>query len=41
MFNGEELLDFIHKADYVAVNDYEGQLLLERTGLRWKHWRNL
>ncbi len=33
MFNGEELLDFIHKADYVAVNDYEGQLLCERTGL--------
>ncbi|ARO86595.1 carbohydrate kinase family protein [Nitrosospira lacus] len=32
MFNGEELLDFIAKADYVAVNDYEGQLLCERTG---------
>ncbi|SOD40142.1 carbohydrate kinase family protein [Nitrosovibrio sp. Nv4] len=32
MFNGEELLDFIHKADYIAVNDYEGQLLHERTG---------
>jgi adenosine kinase len=32
MFTGEELLDFIHKADYVAVNDYEGQLLHERTG---------
>ncbi len=32
MFNGEELLDFIGKADYVAVNDYEGQLLHERTG---------
>ena len=32
MFTGEELLDFIHKADYVAVNDYEGQLLQERTG---------
>jgi adenosine kinase len=32
MFNGEELLDIIHKADYVAVNDYEGQLLQERTG---------
>ena len=25
MFTGEELLDFVHKADYVAVNDYEGQ----------------
>ena len=33
MFNGEELLDFIQKADYVATNDYEGQLLQERTGL--------
>jgi adenosine kinase len=33
MFNGDELLDFIHKADYVAVNDYEGQLLCDRTGL--------
>ena len=32
MFNGDELLDFVHKADYVAVNDYEGQLLHERTG---------
>jgi adenosine kinase len=32
MFNGEELLDFIHKADYIGVNDYEGQLLQERTG---------
>ena len=32
MFTGEELLDFVHKADYVAVNDYEGQLLYERTG---------
>lgn len=32
MFNGEELMDFIHKADYIAVNDYEGQLLCERTG---------
>lgn len=32
MFNGKELLDFIDKADYVAVNDYEGQLLQERTG---------
>ncbi|HBV20154.1 MAG TPA: carbohydrate kinase family protein [Nitrosomonas sp.] len=33
MYNGEELTDFINKADYVAVNDYEGQLLQERTGL--------
>ncbi len=33
MFNGDELMDFIHKADYVATNDYEAQLLQERTGL--------
>ncbi len=32
MFSGEELLDFIAKATYVAVNDYEGKLLEERTG---------
>lgn len=33
MFGGEELLDFIRLADYVAVNDYEGQVLCARTGL--------
>ena len=33
MFNGEELLHFIEMAAYVAVNDYEAQLLLEKTGL--------
>jgi adenosine kinase len=33
MFNGEELLDFVDKATWVAVNDYEGQMLQERTGL--------
>ena len=32
MFNGEELMGFVAMADYVAVNDYEGQLLQERTG---------
>jgi adenosine kinase len=32
MFNGEELLNFVELADYVAVNDYEGQMLQERTG---------
>ncbi len=32
MFSGVELLDFIGLADYVAVNDYEAQLLQERTG---------
>ena len=33
MFDGPELLEFIGKATWVAVNDYEGQLLSERTGL--------
>jgi adenosine kinase len=32
MFNGEELLNFIRQADYVATNDYEAKLLQERTG---------
>jgi adenosine kinase len=33
MFNGEELLNFIEMADYLAVNDYEAQMLQEKTGL--------
>lgn len=33
MFNGEELLAFVDKATYVTVNDYEAQLLENRTGL--------
>jgi adenosine kinase len=33
MFNGEELMQFIDLAPYVAVNDYEAELLTERTGL--------
>lgn len=33
MFNGEELMHFIELADYVTVNDYEAQLIVERTGL--------
>jgi adenosine kinase len=33
MFNGEELLSFIEQASWVAVNDYEGRMLCERTGL--------
>jgi adenosine kinase len=33
MFSGEELLRFIDQATWVAVNDYEGQLLEQRTGL--------
>jgi adenosine kinase len=32
MFSGEELLAFVSQATYVAVNDYEGKLLEERTG---------
>ena len=32
MFSGEELLTFIDQATYVTVNDYEAQLLQERTG---------
>jgi adenosine kinase len=32
MFGGEELRDFISRASWVAVNDYEGSLLAERTG---------
>jgi adenosine kinase len=33
MFSGEELLWFIQRADYVAVNDYEARMLTEKTGL--------
>ena len=32
MFSGEELMDFVSMADYVAVNDYEARLLQEKTG---------
>ena len=32
MFDGNELKQFIDQATWVAVNDYEGQLLQERTG---------
>jgi adenosine kinase len=32
MFNGEELLEFVRQADYLTVNDYEAQLLQEKTG---------
>ena len=32
MFSGAELVEFIELADYVAVNDYEGKLLEEKTG---------
>jgi adenosine kinase len=33
LFSGDELKSMIDAADYVAVNDYEGRLLCERTGL--------
>jgi adenosine kinase len=33
MFSGDELKQFIEMATYVAVNDYEAELLTERTGL--------
>lgn len=33
MFDGEDLLRFIDQADWVAVNDYESQLVQDRTGL--------
>lgn len=33
MFNGDELKAFIQQSSYVAVNDYEAELLTARTGL--------
>jgi adenosine kinase len=33
MFSGAELIDFINKASYVAANDYEFEMLMDRTGL--------
>jgi adenosine kinase len=33
MFDGKELMEFIELATYVAVNDYEGEMLSQRTGL--------
>jgi adenosine kinase len=33
MFDGDDLTDFIDKASWVSVNDYELQLMQERTGL--------
>lgn len=32
LFDGAELLSFVEMADYVTLNDYEAQLLQERTG---------
>ena len=33
MFNGEELREFVRLATWVTVNDYEGRMLCDRTGL--------
>jgi adenosine kinase len=33
LFSGPELIEMIDAATYLAVNDYEGSLLAERTGL--------
>jgi adenosine kinase len=32
MYNGDELLEFLRLAEYAAFNDYEAQLMQERTG---------
>ena len=32
MFNGQELMHFLDMADYLAVNDYEAQMMQEKTG---------
>ncbi|MEP6941407.1 MAG: carbohydrate kinase family protein [Betaproteobacteria bacterium] len=34
LFSGDELVEMIESARYLAVNDYEGRLLCERTGLQ-------
>jgi adenosine kinase len=36
MFNGEELTQFIQLATWVTVNDYEGKMLSDRTGLSFE-----
>ncbi|RJG10834.1 carbohydrate kinase family protein [Massilia cavernae] len=33
MFSGAELIEFINEASYVACNDYEFEMLMDRTGL--------
>jgi len=33
MFDGEELLQFLGMANWVTLNDYESELMQERTGL--------
>jgi len=34
MFNKDELLTFIEQANYITLNDYESQLLQDKTGLQ-------
>ncbi|MEO7728959.1 MAG: carbohydrate kinase family protein [Burkholderiales bacterium] len=34
MFEGAELLDFVRQADYLTVNDYEAEMLQEKTGAK-------
>jgi adenosine kinase len=34
MFSGEELMGFLEMASYCALNDYEAQMMCERTGQR-------
>jgi len=34
MFSGTELTGFVNQASYLAVNDYEGQMLQDRTGVK-------
>ncbi len=41
MFDGAELKRFIELATWVAVNDYEAELLMERTGLTLARHRAL
>ena len=36
MFDGTELTRFIEQSTWVTVNDYEGKMLSERTGLSWE-----
>ncbi|KAF1019991.1 MAG: Adenosine kinase [Paracidovorax wautersii] len=35
MFDGAELQAFVDQAEWIAVNDYEGKMLSDRTGLSW------
>jgi len=38
MFSRAELDEFLRLADYVAVNDYEGRMLEEKTGRKLDEW---